>query len=537
MTIRLKILLACFLFLVTIGGLGYYSHLQQNELSDLGKNIYDKAFMGVNYARKSQIDWIRFTCGHPAGTAAKMNDDDRTKLDALLADLDVAIERGITEKSKTIGTTIRGQISALHDLANDAPLPDDLGDIDKNFVKLLDRYANDGSNYRDHVDDIVDANKKNGMIAVGGGVVLAILIAIFLIRSVIPPLRKAMTIATAIADGKLDNDIKAKGMSETSQLLNSLKTMQDSIANNIRSIEEQSRITTEKAKQDADHKSAMEAAIKAFDNKVADVLENVTKSASVMRNSAENMSTNSTMTNTQLHATVTTTEGASANISAVAAAAEELSASINEISQQVTRSAGIAQDARVKAGAADTTVQNLSQSAQKIGEIITLIKTIAGQINLLALNATIEAARAGEAGKGFTVVASEVKNLANQTAKATEAISEQIGGIQSNVQATVSSLAEIRSTIDEIGEGSTLIAAAVQEQGAATQEIVRNIQTTSISVSDISKTLGEVGEMSQESTANATQVLESARALSAQSDALGSEIDHFLSGMRAGGNI
>ena len=155
----------------------------------------------------------------------------------------------------------------------------------------------------------------------------------------------------------------------------------------------------------------------------------------------------------------------------------------------------------------------------------------------MALNATIEAARAGEAGKGFTVVASEVKNLANQTAKATEAISEQIGGIQSNVQATVSSLAEIRSTIDEIGEGSTLIAAAVQEQGAATQEIVRNIQTTSISVSDISKTLGEVGEMSQESTANATQVLESARALSAQSDALGSEIDHFLSGMRAGGNI
>ncbi len=528
MTIRTKILLACFLMLAMVVGLGLFSRQQQAELSDLGKNIYDRAFMGVNYARKSQIDWVRFTAARPT----TMSDDDRAHLDTLLADLDVAIERAMTEKSKGIATTIRGQIGALHDLVNGASLPENISDIDKNFLKLADRYANDGSNYRDHVDDIIADSQKAMMIVISGGIVLAILIAIFLIRSVLPPLRKAMTVATAIADGKLDNHIESKGRSETAQLLRALQAMQTSISDNIAKIEAQARIDAEKAKLESERKAAMEAAIKEFDNKVADVLESVAKSTGVMRNSAENMSTNSSMTNTQLQSTVGTTEMASSNISTVAAAAEELSASINEISQQVTRSAGIAEDARIKAGTADTTVQNLSASAQKIGEIITLIQTIAGQINLLALNATIEAARAGEAGKGFTVVASEVKNLANQTAKATEAIAEQIGGIQNNVQATVVSLAEIRSTIDEIGDGSNMIAAAVQEQGSATQEIVRNIQTTSKMVSDIAATLGNVGEMSQESTSNAGMVLDSVRSFSSQSDALTSVIDTFLRGIR-----
>ena len=169
-------------------------------------------------------------------------------------------------------------------------------------------------------------------------------------------------------------------------------------------------------------------------------------------------------------------EEASTNVQSVASATEEMASSVNEISRQVQESARMAGDAVGQARTTNDRVGELSKAAARIGDVVELINTIAGQTNLLALNATIEAARAGEAGRGFAVVASEVKALAEQTAKATGEIGQQITGIQAATQDSVDAIREISGTIERLSEISSAIAAAVEEQGAATQEISRNVQ-------------------------------------------------------------
>lgn len=201
--------------------------------------------------------------------------------------------------------------------------------------------------------------------------------------------------------------------------------------------------------------------------------------------------------------------------SAVATATEQMTSSINEITQQVTRSTEIAESAVDEAGRANEMIQGLEKAGQKIGEVVSLITDIAEQTNLLALNATIEAARAGDAGKGFAVVASEVKNLANQTAKATEEIGSQIGGIQGATRESVTAVQGIAKTISEISEIATVISAAMEEQSAATQEVVGNITG--------------VSEASAETGSAANDVLQAAGELSKQAVNLTGKIDDFIS--------
>jgi methyl-accepting chemotaxis protein len=217
----------------------------------------------------------------------------------------------------------------------------------------------------------------------------------------------------------------------------------------------------------------------------------------------------------------------------VASATEELSASINEIRRQVSESSRIAERAVDEAGRANVTVEALAREAQQIGEVVMLISDIASQTNMLALNATIEAARAGEAGKGFAVVAAEVKNLATQTAKATDDIGNRIGEIQGSTKGTVDVIASIRRTIEEISGISTAIASAVKEQGAATKEIARNVQQAAQGTGEVSSNIAGVTEAAEKTGTAASQVLGSAGAFSKQADVLRSEVERFLTTVRA----
>jgi len=270
-----------------------------------------------------------------------------------------------------------------------------------------------------------------------------------------------------------------------------------------------------------------------FETKSSASINATTEAAGQVENMAQGMSATAEQTNRQAMAVMAASEEASTNVQTVATAAEELSASIAEISRQVARAASEAGNAVNDARKTDDTVRGLSEAAQKIGEVVELINDIASQTNLLALNATIEAARAGEAGKGFAVVASEVKSLANQTAKATEEIATQIHSMQTVTSDTVGAIRGIGERINGINEIATTIAAAIEEQGAATEEIARNVQQASGGTHEVSKNIADVTKAAGESGEAAAKVLDAARLVATQSAELKDGIVEFLEGVKA----
>jgi methyl-accepting chemotaxis protein len=276
-----------------------------------------------------------------------------------------------------------------------------------------------------------------------------------------------------------------------------------------------------------------ETSVAAFDRSVSAVVASLGASAQEMHQAAAAMSSSAEETTRQSTAVASASAQASSNVQTVATATEELSASISEIGRQVEESSRIAREAVDEAARTDATVQGLAQAAQKIGEVVELIQDIASQTNLLALNATIEAARAGEAGKGFAVVASEVKSLANQTAKATEDIRSQIETMQSATGDTVAAIQSIGGTIQRMNGIAAGIASAVEEQNAATREIAGSVQHVAKGTEEVSSNIAGVTQSSGHVGVAATQVLETADALAQQSEHLRREVDTFLATVRA----
>ncbi|SDH08115.1 methyl-accepting chemotaxis protein [Roseospirillum parvum] len=277
----------------------------------------------------------------------------------------------------------------------------------------------------------------------------------------------------------------------------------------------------------------MEELTKEFDANVSGVLEMVSSASTELRATAESLSATAEQSNRQATAVAAATEEASTNVQTVASGAEELSSSISEISRQVVHSSKISQNAADEAQRTNDIVRGLATSASRIGEVVALITDIADQTNLLALNATIEAARAGEAGKGFAVVANEVKSLANQTAKATEEISQQINAVQNETNAAVDAIEHIVKVIGEINEISSAIASAVEEQNAATQEIASNTQQAAAGTNEVAENILGVTQAAQETGSGAEQVLEASGQLSEQATSMRRVVEGFLNGVRS----
>jgi methyl-accepting chemotaxis protein len=272
---------------------------------------------------------------------------------------------------------------------------------------------------------------------------------------------------------------------------------------------------------------------KSFEARVGELVNGLSSSSSTMEATARSMSSTATATNHQAGVVASASGQTSSNVQMVATATEELTSSITEISRQVAQSSQIAARAVDDARRTGETAQSLAAGAQKIGDVVTLIQSIAAQTNLLALNATIEAARAGDAGRGFAVVASEVKSLAGQTAKATTEISEQVAAIQGASDQTVAAIMNVVDVIAEINQIGGAIASAIEEQGSATKEIARNVQEAARGTQQVTSTISGVQQAATEAGAAATQVLGAAEHLSEQSKDLASQVNRFLADVRA----
>ena len=559
MSIRLRILLACLVFLLCTIGLGLFSFYQQNLLSDVAKNIYDNAFMGVNYARKSQLDFSFFVLGHH--DPASLSNDDRDHLQNVTDDLDVAIERAMTDKARAMAKDMRGKISAAHDQTTGAIDAAAITDITDGLNKLSNRFASDGLNFRDHVDDLMKQGSRATLIAVSITLAFVLAIAILLIRAIVPPLRQAVKIANAIAEGQLDNKIAAKGRSETSRLMQALSVMQTSIADNLRRVNEQAAQVEQQSAEIADSlKLAREqsmlaeeqsfemqrqatdraaqakktdSAIQSFQMTADEALGTVAKAAEIMQISSRAMSTAAGQTSQRVESVMRASDLAATNVQTVASAAEELSASFGEVAQQIRQSAAIANEATRQAEETNHIIESLATAAQRIGEVVGLINDIASQTNLLALNATIEAARAGDAGRGFSVVANEVKSLANQTAKATEDIGSQVTTMQSATAQAVNAIRMISETIAKMNDISGIVSASIEQQTEATHEIARNVQQAAAGTSEVSSNISSVAISANETGETASEVLTVSERLAKQSDKLTQAVTDFFEQLKA----
>ena len=369
---------------------------------------------------------------------------------------------------------------------------------------------------------------------IGLSVVCAVLgfgLTIFMTRRmVVRPLRQVTAALNELAAGNTDVSVGLRSGDEIGELARAFEAFRAQSIENQRLREEQAE--RERAAREERQRLVMKMA-QDLESNVGTVIESVSSASTEMHSTAEAMSATAEETARQSTAVAVASEQATTNVQTVAAASEELTSSVQEISRQLSQSKTVALEAVNTTEKTNTTVQAMAEMGDKIGNVIGLIQDIAEQTNLLALNATIEAARAGEAGKGFAVVASEVKNLANQTAKATEEISLQIGNMQGVTRETVGAIGQIDGVIKRIDEITTAIAAAVEEQTAATQEISRNAQQAATGTQEVSENIAGVQAAAQETGSSANNVRIAAGELSQQSETLRGELDQFLAQVRA----
>ena len=293
---------------------------------------------------------------------------------------------------------------------------------------------------------------------------------------------------------------------------------------------ERERVSMQEQQQ---QRAVIDQAIAAFRRRVEDHLKTVAEGAAAMRCTATTLFSNSGQTSNSADGAVSASNEASTNVETAAVAADELSGSINEIGRQLAKTTEIVRSAVGEAQGTNRQISALAQAAQKIGDVIKLIRAIAGQTNLLALNATIEAARAGEAGKGFAVVASEVKSLAVQTAKATEDISRLIMAVQAATSSAVSAISRISGRMREIDSCATAVSAAVEEQSAATGEISQSVASASDGAKVVVSVLGEVTGAAAQTRQSAENVLTASQAVEAAAVELRREVEGFLSRVAA----
>jgi methyl-accepting chemotaxis protein len=378
-----------------------------------------------------------------------------------------------------------------------------------------------------------EANRQLSFLltCLGGLALLVVGIGVLIIsRSVARPLAVITATIKRVAEGAENVEVPHTDRAdEIGALARAIRVFQQAMDGN-RNLNSQALLDSRAREERAKH---IETSVESFRGAIGSVLRAVTDNASAMRDTAQSITKVASDASGRAVAASGATAQASSNVNAVASAAEELSASVEEIGRQVRQSSGMVEQAGLRTEKSITEIESLAAATQRIDGVLALIQTIAEQTNLLALNATIEAARAGEAGRGFAVVAHEVKALAEQTAKATSEIGQNVGMIQTSTRNAVDAVREIGNAVRDINEVTSNIAGAVGQQDAATREISENAQLAAQGNETLVANIGSLSEAIGETNKTATSVLAASSALTSTAETLSREVDKFFSNLRA----
>ena len=402
--------------------------------------------------------------------------------------------------------------------------------MDAVLAKLVELNDKGAAAAGQHAENTYELAFRIVLAALAAMVLAGLCAAVLIVRDVARGIGSVLTPMRALATGDLAANVPHQGENtEVGQIADAVQVFKDAMI----------------AKKTADEVAAAEASAKmrraetldratsSFEGMIGELIGSLSSASTEMEATASTLTNAADVTRQLSNSAANTSREVSESIQSTASATEEITSSVNEIGRQVLESSRVAQLAVQQAEKTDSCISELSQAAARIGDVVKLITAIAEQTNLLALNATIEAARAGEAGRGFAVVASEVKALASQTARATDEITTQISGMQSATSDSVTTIKEISSTINLISEISSTIAAAVEEQGAATQEIARNVQQAAELSARVAANISDVDRGNSETGAASAQVFTAAQSLSKESTHLQTEVHNFLATIRA----
>ncbi|MBI4968692.1 MAG: cache domain-containing protein [Rhodospirillales bacterium] len=384
-----------------------------------------------------------------------------------------------------------------------------------------------------YVDDLEAAFQKRALIE--GAIMIAIVLLVAVISTLVSRNTTGAVLRLTQAMERLaqgDTQLEVPGRDrkdELGQMAGAVQVFKD---NRIRAQELESTVEADRNRQD-ERAKRQESMIVAFDETVTHLLDTVSQTVKQVHGASNRLQDTAKATSQQSSQAMNLSEQAGSNVQAVAGAAQELNSSAAEIGRRVSETTRITAEAVEGIHQTDKTVSSLDIAAQKIGEIVSLINDIASQTNLLALNATIEAARAGEAGKGFAVVANEVKSLANQTARATGEIGQQVADIQSATRAAVDSIKSVGSTVDQVNTVVASIAAALEQQNAATRDILRNVEEASSGNQSVAANVGSIRQAAEQTGEMANAMFKVADELMGEAKTLQSEVVSFLRNVRA----
>ncbi|MDC7787490.1 HAMP domain-containing methyl-accepting chemotaxis protein [Rhodoplanes sp. TEM] len=487
--------------------------IAETDMADMRRTAEE---MAAN--RKRFVDHIAAAKQNLPGFVGPL-DDALARFEALQADA------AAVAKASMAGNNVEALRLAKAMVATTAALREHMQRITANVEQALDRRSAEAS------AAVVDTIRLT-VTAIGTAALLVLALAFAVAQfGVARPLGVLSRTMERLAGGDLEADVAGtERKDEVGLMARSVAVFKQNGLETLRLRRAQQEAEANAA---AARKADMARMADRFEGAVGTIVEAVSSAATELEAAAGTLSRTAQTTQERAGAVAAASEQASGNVQSVASATNELSASVNEISRQVQESTRIAAEAVRQAERTDARIGELSQAAGRIGDVVKLITAIAEQTNLLALNATIEAARAGEAGKGFAVVAQEVKALAAQTGKATGDISAQIAGMQAATDDSVAAIKEIGGTIGRVAEIASTIAAAVEEQGAATGEIARNVQEAARGTTEVAANVTDVNQGAEETGAASAQVLSSAQSLSKDSNALARELATFLATVRA----